>query len=186
MCAQDAAPTNPRIRDSHAWSHGLNNRLGGALEACDRFVRMRCDAGASDVVTLINFDCNAKTVLQKAPISPELIMNMLAYHRFTSGGTVFSNAFQHAVSALRRDDEGLPVLIMFLTDGGDGGCSYTLSTAIQTLAQNPDLSMKSMGFGSGADEANLRRIAGMFGERGEYVSAVNQVELVSSFEAAAA
>ena len=46
--------------------------------------------------------------------------------------------------------------------------------------------MKAMGFGSGADEANLRRIAGMFGERGEYISAVNQVELVGSFEAAAA
>ena len=58
MLSSDAVPTDPQITPR------FPNRLGCALEACDRFVRLRNTAGASDVITLISFDSSAKTVLR--------------------------------------------------------------------------------------------------------------------------
>ena len=65
------------------------------------------------------------------------------------------------------------------------GDDALLQLAIESL-RLLDVSLKTIGFGNGCDAAKLKRIAGMVGERGEYVVAVDAVQLVESFEAAAA
>ena len=181
MGAKDAMPTVPQI--SARWP----NRLGCVVEACDRFVRMRDVAGASDVITLIEFNCNANMVLQSQTLHAELIMDLVHNQRFSSGGTVFHNAFEKALASLRRGGvECLPVLIMFLTDGCDGGDPHRLMAAIECLRLIEDVSLKAIGFGAGCNAPYLQDIARRFGERGEYIGAVDEVQLVGSFEAAAA
>ena len=163
---------------------GYPNPLGCALEACDRFVRMRAAAGASDKISLVMFDSGVEPAIQGADLHPELIINLLERVRFNYGGTAFCGAFEQASSIARR--ESMPVLLMFLTDGCDGGCQARLDNAINLLHQNANVSMKAVGFGSHCNEAHLRGLAARFGERGEYLAAIDGVQLVESFEAAAA
>eukprot|EP00961_Rhodomonas_salina_P273237 3691834-Rhodomonas_salina.2 len=76
---------------------------------------------------------------------------------------------------------------MFLTDGSDEhGNSTKLRQEIDTLVQNPDVHLKTIGFGSGSDQKKLASIAALFHERGEHMSAGDAVELVKNFEGAAA
>jgi hypothetical protein len=163
---------------------GYPNPLGCALEACDRFVRMRHAAGASDTVSLIMFDGGVEPAIQGADLHPELIINLLQRVHWDYGGTAFHGAFEKASSIARR--ESMPVLLMFLTDGCDGGCQARLGSAINALSQDANVSMKAIGFGSGCNAAHLQELAGWFGERGEYLAAIDGVQLVESFEAAAA
>ena len=163
---------------------GYPNPLGCAFEACDRFVKMRAAAGASDKVSLLMFDNGVEPAIQGADLHPELIINLLQSARFEYGGTAFHGAFERASSMTRR--ESMPVLLMFLTDGCDGGCQVRLGSAINELSQNANVSMKAIGFGSHCNEAHLRQLASRFGERGEYLAAIDGVQLVESFEAAAA
>ena len=163
---------------------GYPNPLGCALEACDRFVRMRHAAGASDKVSLIMFDNGVEPAIHGADLHPELIINLLQRVHWNYGGTAFHGAFEKASSFARR--ESMPVLLMFLTDGCDGGCQARLGLAIRELSQNVNVSMKAIGFGSECNAAHLQELAGRFGERGEYLAAIDGVQLVESFEAAAA
>jgi hypothetical protein len=163
---------------------GYANPLGCALEACDRFVRMRDAAGASDKISLVMFDSGVEPAISGADLHPELIINLLQRVRWNYGGTAFCGAFEMASSITRR--ESMPVLLMFLTDGADGGCQVRLDFAINDLRQNANVSMKAIGFGSGCNTAHLRELAGRFGERGEYLAAIDGLQLVESFEAAAA
>lgn len=164
---------------------GFPNPLGCALEACDSFVKMRHASGASDKISLIMFDDDVETALHGADIRPDLITGLLKTASWRNGGTVFSGAFEKASSLTRR--ETLPVLLMFLTDGQDThGTADRLHRAINELQQNPNLTMKAIGFGSGFNKSHLREIAGQFGERGEYLAAIDGMQLVESFEAAAA
>jgi len=155
-----------------------NNRLGCALEACDSFVRTRANAGAADVVTLIQFESEASAIFHAKPLRPQMITEQLNYN-FKSGGTNFSAAFEQAIN--HRLD-GYSTLIMFLTDGYGGNPQ----NEIDILRADPSVSMKAIGFGAGAAHGKLKEIASTFGEQGEHISAISAVELVGSFQAAAA
>ena len=163
---------------------GYHNRLGCALEACDRFVRMRDAAGATDKVSVIMFDNGVTTALNAADLHAELITDLVRTSRWTYGGTNFTGAFGAAEQVIRRDANGLPFLIMFLTDGH--GYNTGLDSIVDRLRQKPDVSMKALSFGDGCDTRYLTNLAGKFGENGEYLAAIDGVQLVENFEAAAA
>ena len=78
------------------------------------------------------------------------------------------------------------MLIMYLTDGVDGGDKQRLGASVDALRQDENESMKAIGFGSGCDAANLQSIASQFSERGGYLAAIDGVQLVESFVATAA
>jgi len=141
--------------------------------------------GASDLVSFVEFDHQARVVFQSKPLKNEMILEIVKTYTFSSGGTAFHTAFQQAVDILCGSSD-LPVLIMFLTDGCDGGNRSSLQLATNQLSQDENVSMKAIGFGVGADVDNLKRIAEMFDGRGDFISAVDEVQLVGSFEAAAA
>ena len=102
------------------------------------------------------------------------------------GGTSFDGALEKAVSITRRDSSGIPALVMFLTDGCDGGNAARASQAISDLYGNPSVSMKAIGFGKDCNVLHLRALMAGMHERGEYLAAIDGVQLVESFEAAAA
>ena len=180
MTSGDAAP-------GQVWCNfGYPNRLGCALEACDRFVRMRDAAGAMDKISVVMFDDGSMPVLRAVDLHAELITDLVRSTKFSYGGTAFNAAFEAAQAIVRRDSEGMPFLIMFLTDGHDGGCQQRLAMSIDDLCGNPDVSMKALSFGSGCNAAHLQNLASRFGQNGEYLAAIDGVQLVENFEAAAA
>ena len=182
MRSDDARPSNAEFLGKYS------NRLGCALEACHRFVELRVAIGASDCVSLVTFDNNASVVLNSERLRGDMILDLVWNQQFTRGGTCFSAAFEAAVSLLGQQRSAQPVLVMFLTDGSDEhGSKSARARAIETLCKNERLSMmKAIGFGSGAKKDELRGIANMFHERGEYIGAVDEVQLVGTFETAAA
>ena len=58
---------------------------------------------------------------------------------------------------IRRDANGLPFLIMFLTDGHGGNSG--LDSIVDRLRQNPDVFMKALSFGDGCDTGRSRALA---------------------------
>lgn len=184
MLEQDKRPQSVDIASS-----GHNNRVGCAMEACDTFVRMRCQDGAADLVTLTSFSTNPETVLSAAEVHDDMITRLLTKWKPRYGLTNFGGAFSSAASTVRGDVSGMPVLIMFLTDGVDGSNSVQqLETALSELSENENVSLRVIGFGgeSHCDMDNLTSIAERFGEHGKCISAIDEVALVGSFEAAAA
>ena len=180
MGARDAIP-------SATFSNlGYGNRLGCAFEACDSFVRMRDNAGASDLISLVLFDDGVEPELMSQRLRADMITDLLKYKRWGMGGTSFDGALEKAVSITRRDSSGIPALVMFLTDGCDGGNAARASQAISDLYGNPNVSMKAIGFGTGCNVLHLRALMAGMHERGEYLAAIDGVQLVESFEAAAA
>ena len=181
MCSRDITPS-PEFA-----AYGHNNRFGCAMEACHRFVQNRCGSGASDIVTLITFDGHASTDLHAKELRPDIITRLLmSGWRPHHGGTAFDSAFVTAENVVRRDTSGLPVLIMFLTDGQDGGNRNRLDAVLRNFRENQDVSLKAVGFGRDCSFDFLKSLTGPFGERGGCVSCVDEVQLLESFEAAAA
>ena len=180
MGSADARPADTRITPA--------NRVGCALEACDRFIGLRLSAGATDIASIVFFSNDAEVVFHQQPITTNLIIDHVrSGYQYSYGGTIFSSGLHAAAALADHSPVGTPALIMFLTDGHNNESDrVNVTNIVDRLVEKPEISLRTIGFGSNCGANTLRRIASGFGsERGKFINAVDEVDLVDSFEAEA-
>lgn len=176
MSLADAQPADKRITPS--------NRLGCALEACDRFVSMRCISGAADIVSLVLFSTFADVAFEQRPVAPTLIReHVQSGYCYSHGGTYFSAGLEVTQQLVMRTANSLPILVMFLTDGHDGN-KRGMKDSVQNLSSiRSDILFRAIAFGRDCDSAYLNSMAEFMGaDRGRLINAVDEVELTKCFE----
>ena len=179
--AHDQKPTSGRFPQ---------NRFGCALEACDRFVRQR--DGARDLVSLIMFDHGVEVEFEGRESHDELITELMDTKQWSYGGTDFHPAFEQALKTIRSvcssgpANSNLPVHVMFLTDGCDGGNGDLALKSIEEIEKHKNVSMSATGFGISANIDRLKELMAQMGTRGKVLDPVSADELVATWEEAAA
>ena len=97
---------------------------------------------------------------------------------YTGGGTSFAPALTEAHAVMRRGLPSSPVLI-FMSDGQDGGSSGTSRRLLEAMAHDyPGVRLNTVFFGSGSGAANLQS---MVGGLGRHFNATNAAQLASTF-----
>jgi len=184
MAQMDARPADARI----SAVGDLDSRLGCAIEACDRFVGLRHRAGAADRVSLVLFGSTAHTAIHFQAISEDIIVDFAGRHlEWFRGSTNFHAAFvegRRVIETAARS-ELMPTLIMFLTDGHGENERSAMAQIEQLRQSHADIELRSIGFGTGYNVNSLRSIAGVLGDRGRVLEAVDEAALVQEFEATA-
>ena len=182
MNSKDSTPSQDFCADPT-----YRNRLGCAYEACHRFVEMRQAEGASDLVSLILFGTEAVNAISSEQMRPSMITDLMCKPGHSVlGGTAFHSGLEKAWSLIEQDRSTLPVLIMFMTDGDDHGNKERAQSAITMFSTRENVSMKAIGFGDGPNLPYIQSLLEIMGDRGELLTAIDGVQLVSSFVQAAA
>jgi len=165
-----------------------DNRLGAVFEATSAFIKLRLNPPLvgkqvrnviQEICSLIKFDHSATVVLNKAPISE----NLIAHLKFTPcGGTSYSKALS-AVHDLLVPEERYTPLVIFLSDGEDSGDKENVLEMVDLmLVKNPTLTLHTIHVGSSSGGKSLLEEMANRGN-GQFVATGSDVgKLVETFE----
>lgn len=153
--------------------------------AVRRFLQVRVEAGAQDLVSIVPFSSNARIACEMLPLADcreklEILLSNNAWQ-----GTSFSPALNTACSVIAKglEHEECTPLLMFMSDGGAGDGEDQMKSLHDNFHAK-GLMVKTFGFGTGADSTKLKGLAELGG--GEFAHAVDALELKQQFEQAAA
>lgn len=131
--------------------------------------------GADDSLSVIVFD---SAVVPANVLTHQPLLSTRHVPTMPGGGTDFLVALTAAGSAVRTTDtEESPVLV-FMSDGAGGNAS---AEARALVAMRPDLKLVVIGFGGGADTANLQLIADAQPGGGKVLACKDKFELGDVF-----
>ena len=149
------------------------------------FLQIRLDAGASDVVSLILFDNSARIVCQSYPLD-KTVAELPNFLHQKGGGTRFGPALNNARKVIELGLQyAYPPLLMFMSDGGASDGELEMAQLLHAVPpDSTELQVKTLAFGQGADVSKLSSLAKLGG--GEFLLAINGLELKECFEQAAA
>jgi uncharacterized protein YegL len=142
------------------------------------FLRDRCASGqgtCADVVSTVMFNSSARVTVDCQPIAA--VKLELSYG---GGGTCFGPALRAALGQMQKSPCS-PILI-FMSDGGAGDGDAEMS-AIHSAFGASGVQVHTISFGSGADQAKLRRLAALGG--GSFHAALSGADLIATFKALA-
>ena len=155
------------------------------VAAVNSFLHVRLDAGAQDVISIVPFSHCVRIACQMQPLA-DVCAQLSSLLKFQSGGTMFSPALAQAhkviAQGLQLQAEYSP-LLLFMSDGGAPDGEHEMGALHATFFAS-GLQTQVVGFGAGADEAKLMRMAGLGG--GKFSLALDGLELKQCFEQAAA
>jgi Mg-chelatase subunit ChlD len=102
------------------------------VEAFRAFIQIRLDAGAADVVSVVQFNDSANITLQAASLAQAMAAQLI----FGGGGTNFSPALTKAAQLVKQNS--LPYMLVFMSDGenGDGNVNSALLSLQQRCLQH--------------------------------------------------
>jgi uncharacterized protein YegL len=132
------------------------------VEALRSFVQVRIDLGATDVVSVVQFDDRAHTTLRRVTLAAAKSAQL----PFKGGGTSFKPALAEAQRVIIESkataaSAALPTMVVFMSDGGNGdGVVNTETKALAASAQCGDLfQLHTIYFGSTSDSPRLQEMS---------------------------
>lgn len=153
------------------------------VSAVEKFLMVRIEAGAEDVISLVLFDSSARVMRQALPILECSSQLRTILDSFRGGGTRFGPAIAKAQTVLQDTPEEYLPLLMFMSDGGSSDGESEMQNSNAAL-HGDGLLVKTIAFGSGADVSKLRMLAEM--GKGEFLEAADGLQLQECFQQTAA
>eukprot|EP00923_Selenidium_pygospionis_P009905 GHVN01017089.1.p1 GENE.GHVN01017089.1~~GHVN01017089.1.p1 ORF type:complete len:1080 (-),score=119.94 GHVN01017089.1:183-3422(-) len=172
-------------------------RFDLAMQACESFMRSRCQMDTSDRVSLIVFASTSSILFQDEGImyaTGRLQSTVAEFKRAplykTEVGTCYASAIRSALSVSKNWEpiirtEGLtslPTAFIFLSDGEDNGIAEDRDNLIQSLSKRSENDrFYAIALGADIFKGSLQNICNYFGERGRLLTTEDAAGLIPVF-----
>lgn len=143
-------------------------------EAVKTFVRLKED---DDLIEIIKFASSVQTVESFTTDTTSLI-EAIEYSASVGSSTAFYSSCEEGINSIKDISNVIPSIIS-LTDGGDNNSTITLNGLI-TLAQEYQIPVYTIGYGSGVSATNLSELALQTG--GRFYQSPNSLEILDLYQ----
>ena len=156
-------------------SGSMHSHWNGLVNAVKQYISVRQEKGTQDLISIVIFNSTARIQCERMPLI-EFSQRVESLLKFVGGGTKFGPALKTTLGILRKQDQDLPVALLFMSDGGSGDGEQEMR---EIVSEFPEIKVDTMAFGSGADTRKLQSLADIAG--GKMKTAANTATLGHKF-----
>jgi hypothetical protein len=136
-------------------SGSMGGHWSGLVTAVKHYLSVRQGKGMRDLISIVIFNSTARVQCDRMPLL-ECSRNLDSILRFVGGGTAFGPALRLSLELLLKQNQDLPIAMLFMSDGCSGDGDQEMR---EIVSKFPQIKVDTMAFGNGADHGKLQTLA---------------------------